>query len=98
MKKLILALAAALTIGGGLAATAADAQTVVRTTRTTTMAPQPRDRVVRTRTVVTRRHTEYNRRWHRNYNRGRHYGWRKHHRTCTTTWRHHRRIRTCRSW
>ena len=81
MKKLILALAAALTIGGGLAATPADAQrdrTVVRTTRT----------------VVVHR----NQRWHRNYNRGRHYGWRNHRRTCTTTWRHHQRIRTCRSW
>ena len=100
MKKLILALAAAVTLGGGLAATTAGAQTrerpVVRTT--TTAEPVQRERVVRTRTVVTHRHSEYNRRWHRDYDRGRHYGWRNHRRTCTTVWRHHQRIRTCRSW
>ena len=89
MKKLILALAAALTIGGGLAATPADAQrdrTVVRTTRTVVVHRNQRW------------HRDYNRNYHRNYDRGRHYGWRNHHRTCTTTWRHHQRIRTCRSW
>ena len=98
MKTLILTLAAALTLGG-IAATPAASQprerTVVRTTTTTT-APRPRVRtVVRTsRTVVRHR----NMRWHRDYNRGHHYGWRNHHRTCRTVWRNHRRIRTCRSW
>jgi hypothetical protein len=85
MKKLILALAAALTIGGGLAATPADAQrnrTVVRTTRT----------------VVVHRRVNYNRGWHRGYDRGRHNGWRNHQRSCRTVWRGHARIRTCRSW
>ena len=29
--------------------------------------------------------------------RGRHYGWNRHHRVrCTTTWRHHQRVRICR--
>jgi Ni/Co efflux regulator RcnB len=83
MKLSMLALAAALTLGG-LAATAADAQrdrgdrTVVRTTRT----------------VVMHRRTSA----HQDWNRGRHRGWGNHQRTCRTTWRHGQRIRTCRSW
>jgi hypothetical protein len=76
MKKLILTLAAALTLGGAVAAVPADAQThrtVVRTTHT----------------VVVHRRTQMN-----NDNRG----VRSHRRTCRTVWRHHRRIRTCRTW
>lgn len=34
---------------------------------------------------------------HRGYDRGRGYGWNRHHRThCYTTWRHHHRVRVCR--
>lgn len=82
MKKIILTLAAALTLGGAVAATPAAAQdrTVVRTTRT----------------VVMHRHQD----WRRDGDRDRRYhrGWRNHHRTCRVMWRHHQRIRTCRSW
>ena len=93
MKKLILALAAVFTLGGGIAATGAEAQ--------------PRDRVVvhTTRTIL-HRNTHYDRGWHRGYtrghhygwNRGHHYGWRNHHLTCRTILRHHERIRTCTRW
>ena len=98
MKGLILTLAAALPLGAVAAAPAAaqpGQRTVVRTTTTTNAAPVRERTVVRTsRTVVRHR----NMRWHRDWNRGRHMGWRNHHRVCRTVWRHHRRIRTCRSW
>jgi Ni/Co efflux regulator RcnB len=102
MKRLILTLAAALTLGG-IAAAPAAAQPRDRTVvRTTTVRPDgPRDRTVvrTTHTTVMRRHTDYsNRGWHRGWDRGRHHGWRNHRRVCRTTWRHHQRIRTCRSW
>ena len=100
MKRLILTLAAALTLGG----VAANAQ-----------PPGDHDRtVVRTTTVVHRddngrhdrgwhRNWNNNRGWHRGWNRGRHYGWNRHRRwghgrTCRTIVRHHSRTRICRSW
>jgi Ni/Co efflux regulator RcnB len=94
-KRLILTLAAALTLGGVAAAPAAAQthRTVVRTT-TTTAAPQPRERtVVRTSRTIVRHRTMT---MHRGWNSGGHMG--NHHRTCRTVWRNHRRIRTCRSW
>jgi hypothetical protein len=106
MKTLILTLAAALTLGGAVAATPAVAQgqrTVVRTTTTTT-APRVQERtVVRThRTIVRHRsmsvHRDWNRGRHYGWNRGHHRGWASSHRTCRTVWRMHQRVRTCRSW
>jgi hypothetical protein len=75
MKKLILALAAALTLGGGIAATSADAQ------------PRNRTVVRTTHTVVVNRHTNYNNRgnhygW-RNHNRNCRTIWRGHRRIRT---------------
>ena len=100
MKRLILTLAAALTLGGGLAATSATAQpgqrTVVRTTTTTRGAVPMRERTVVRTTHTTVRHRRTI--WNGRHDYGHHYGWRNHHRTCRTVWRHHRRIRTCRSW
>lgn len=73
MKKMIVSLVAALTLGGAVSATSAVAQehhdrTVVRTTHTTVV-----------------RRAEHVRGHHR-------------HRVCRTVWRHHKRIRTCRTW
>ncbi|MEA3003548.1 MAG: hypothetical protein QOH81_2336 [Sphingomonadales bacterium] len=86
MKLPMLALAAALTLGG-FAATPAAAQPGRHDGNNRTM-------VRTTHTVVMHRRTN----WQQNANRGRHQGWRNHHRTCTTTWRHHQRVVTCRSW
>ncbi|MDB5693997.1 MAG: hypothetical protein JWO81_3060 [Alphaproteobacteria bacterium] len=82
MKLKMLALAAALTLGG-LAATPAAAQ------------PDRHDRTVvrTTRTVVMHRHEDrgWNQGRHNGWNNN-------HRRTCRTMWRHGQRIRTCRSW
>lgn len=42
-----------------------------------------------TMTTTVERHDD---RGQRHMNRGRHHGWRN---VCTTSWRHHRRVRTC---
>jgi hypothetical protein len=97
MKRLILTLAAALTLGGIAAApAAAQPRTVVRTTVVRPdMRPRERTVVRTTHTTIMRRHVDYN---NRGWNRGHHYGWNNHRRVCRTVWRHHQRIRTCRSW
>lgn len=91
MKRLILTLAAALTLGGAIAPAAAGAQ-----------PPRDRDGTVVRTTVIHRDDGNWHRGdrgWHRGWNnhRGWHRGWRNR-RTCRTIWRHHTRIRTCRSW
>src|SRR3954454_23757754 len=103
MKLSGLAAAAAILVTSlGLAA-AADAQPPMRertVVRTTTEARPMRDRTV-VRTVVRGDDMGRDRRWARRlygWERGHHYGWRNHQRTCRTVWRHHRRIRTCRVW
>jgi hypothetical protein len=97
MKLSGLAAAAAILVSSlGLAA-AADAQPPVRertVVRTTDDARPMRERTV-VRTTVERRDVD---RRHYGWARGRHRGWGNHHRVCRTVWRHHRQIRTCRTW
>lgn len=88
MKKMILALAAALTLGS-VGATAADAQTRTRTV--VTHRTVVRHHTVRHRTVVRRPVVRHRVVRH-------HVVRRAHHRVCKTVWRHHKRIRTCRTW
>lgn len=99
MNKVVLTLAAALTLGtAGAAASPAAAQshTVVRTTRTVVVHRRANAGWHRTTAV---RRTNWNNGRHYGWSQGRHRGWaHASHRTCRTVWHLHQRTRTCRSW